>query len=97
MADNTKAILRRSQRIQNTTLCTQGQDIEPVVENIDESENDEEDHRYSYEEKKTPETVLGAKSLEEKIDCVILILEAQEKSIEALKVKVTNYDIIYSH
>ncbi|KAJ4954996.1 hypothetical protein NE237_011779 [Protea cynaroides] len=83
-------VLRCSKRLQNAISCTQGKDIEPVVETIDLRGSDEEDHQdkeqnHSYEEKKLPEEDSSFLNLEGKIDYLTLLLEAQEKYHEAMK------------
>ncbi|XP_010277885.1 PREDICTED: uncharacterized protein LOC104612228 isoform X2 [Nelumbo nucifera] len=83
MLNYRRANPRRSQRIQNTILSTQTQDIEPVVENIDASESDEEGH----ECEKNTEAILGAKSLGDKVDYVIKLLESHDKMYQALMSK----------
>ncbi|KAF8392447.1 hypothetical protein HHK36_022789 [Tetracentron sinense] len=82
-----KTIRRRSERIQNTTLSAQDPGIEPVIEEIDASESDKEDLPCAYDEKKAPETISSERSLEEKFDDLVLLLEAQGKTTEALKSK----------
>ncbi|KAJ4968305.1 hypothetical protein NE237_015006 [Protea cynaroides] len=86
-------VLRRSQRIQNVTPCTQGKDVEAVIESIDLCESDKEDHHkedpqdvvwhQSYEEKKMQEEDSGIRRLEGKIDYLTIVLGGQEKFHEA--------------
>ncbi|XP_010255953.1 PREDICTED: uncharacterized protein LOC104596475 [Nelumbo nucifera] len=85
--ESKKANPRRSQRVQHTILYTQARDIEPVVENIDLSGNEEDDQQHIHQVTRNAESVLGMKSLEDKIDYAVKILESHDKMLEALKLK----------
>ncbi|XP_021805692.1 uncharacterized protein LOC110749813 isoform X2 [Prunus avium] len=73
------SVVRRSLRIRNCDMPVQNQNIEPVIENISDSEMEEE--QPPLEEQPT----LGEKSMEEKIDYLIQLVETQNSKIEALK------------
>ncbi|XP_021805691.1 uncharacterized protein LOC110749813 isoform X1 [Prunus avium] len=65
------SVVRRSLRIRNCDMPVQNQNIEPVIENISDSEMEEE--QPPLEEQPT----LGEKSMEEKIDYLIQLVETQ--------------------
>lgn len=80
--------LRRSNRIQNTTITAQNQTIEPVVQEIIFSESDKEDEQDASMEEDLPNSTPGEKSMGEKMDYISKLLEAQGKNIENLMSKV---------
>ncbi|KAL6271644.1 hypothetical protein ACE6H2_028555 [Prunus campanulata] len=70
------SVVRRSLRIRNCDMPVQNQNIEPVIENSSDSEMEEgmmEEERPPLEEQPT----LGEKSMEEKIDYLIQLVETQ--------------------
>lgn len=70
------SVVRRSLRIRNCNMPVQNQNIEPVIENISDSEMEEEmveEEQPLLEEQPT----LGEKSMEEKIDYLIQLVETQ--------------------
>ncbi|CAL9023746.1 unnamed protein product [Prunus brigantina] len=70
------SVVRRSLRIRNCNIPVQNQNIEPVIENISDSEMEEEmveEEQPLLEE----QTTLGEKSMEEKIDYLIQLVETQ--------------------
>lgn len=73
MLENIKAIQRQPRHIR-----AQDQNVEPVIENIDASESGKEDRWCFFKEQRALNAVLGAENLEEKIDYLALLLEAQE-------------------
>ncbi|XP_020425730.1 uncharacterized protein LOC18768599 isoform X2 [Prunus persica] len=73
------SVVRRSLRIRNCDMPVQNQNIDPVIENISDSEMEE--GQPLLEEQPT----LGEKNMEEKIDYLIQLVETQNSKIEALK------------
>ncbi|CAL2280866.1 unnamed protein product [Prunus armeniaca] len=70
------SVVRRSLRIRNCNMPVQNPNIEPVIENISDSEKEEEmveEEQPLLEEQPT----LGEKSMEEKIDYLIQLVETQ--------------------
>lgn len=91
------AAVRRSDRINNnivtdvannTILTTQHQDIEPVTEEVILDESQKEDEQVIME-KQLPCSTVGEKSMEEKLDYISQLLEAQGKNIEERMSKVS--------
>ncbi|PIA30772.1 hypothetical protein AQUCO_05400107v1 [Aquilegia coerulea] len=89
---------RRSQRIQKAISFSQCQDMEPIVieslePNGSEQEDrqcSEEDHLCSSEEKKVTEAISNPRTMEEKIDYAVLLLEEQGKTMKEFMSKETN-------
>lgn len=74
------SVVRRSLRIRNCNMPVQNQNIEPVIENISDSEMEEEmveEEQPLLEE----QTTLGEKSMEEKIDYLIQLVETQNSKV----------------
>ncbi|KAK9282200.1 hypothetical protein L1049_005112 [Liquidambar formosana] len=84
-AKNQTVVFRRSVRLRNSVLPALKKDIEPVIEEIDASER--EDEPEVHKEKKLPGPALDERNLEEKIDYLFQLLEAQQQTLEALKSK----------
>ncbi|KAF5198086.1 Processed lymphoid-restricted membrane protein [Thalictrum thalictroides] len=82
---------RRSQRIQNAVSFPQCQDMEPVlIESLELSGSEEEDRQCSSEEKKGTEAIFNPRTLEEKVDYAVLLLEEQGKTMKEFISKETN-------
>ncbi|XP_010652116.1 uncharacterized protein LOC100853168 isoform X1 [Vitis vinifera] len=79
---NRCVVIRRSDRLQNIRLPTPNQDVGPVIEEI---ESEEEDEPCAQVEKRSPDSIPGERSLEEKVDYLLQCLEAHEKAIDTLK------------
>ena len=84
---NRCVVIRRSDRLQNIRLPTPYQDVGPVIEEI---ESEEEDEPCAQVEKRSPDSIPGERSLEEKVDYLLQCLEAHEKAIDTLKSEVFN-------
>lgn len=91
------AAIRRSDRINNnivtdvannTIVTTQHQDIEPVTGEVILDESQKEDEQVIVE-KQLPCSTVGEKSMEEKLDYISQLLEAQGKNIEEMMSKVS--------
>lgn len=82
------AAVRRSDRINNNIVTTQHQDIEPVTEEVILDESQKEDEQVIME-KQLPCSTVGEKSMEEKLDYISQLLEAQGKNIEERMSKVS--------
>lgn len=81
-----KVGIRRSQRIQNTIVSVHSRHIEPLIEEIADSDSDREEVRvpeqHASDEEELPETTFVEKSVEDKIDFIVKLLETQEKNTE---------------
>ncbi|XVF32585.1 hypothetical protein REPUB_Repub17cG0094800 [Reevesia pubescens] len=82
-------VVRRSQRLQCAATPSQDKDIERIIEEITMSESEKDEEPLNLEEGKLPEPILIQKSLEEKVDYLLQQFEEQQKTIEALKFKIT--------
>ncbi|XP_020537421.1 uncharacterized protein LOC105640215 isoform X2 [Jatropha curcas] len=82
----TPAKVRRSDRLQNAVTSTENQDIECIIEAITVSESEKEDEPVDEE---LPETNLNEKHLYKKVDYIIRLLEAQQKTIDSLNSRAT--------
>ncbi|KAI4301260.1 hypothetical protein L6164_034554 [Bauhinia variegata] len=84
--NNSITVLRRSQRIKSTVVHTSNQDLEPDVEDLtlSDNENDEPDTQVD-KVLPEPEAKPSEQGLEEKIDCLFQRLEALENLIESLQ------------
>lgn len=89
------AAIRRSDRINNnivtdvannTIVTTQHQDLEPVTEEVILDESQKEDEQVIVE-KQLPCSTVGEKSMEEKLDYISQLLEAQGKNIKEMMSK----------
>lgn len=69
------SVVRRSLRIRNCDMPVQNQNIDPVIENISDSEMEE--GQPLLEEQPT----LGEKNMEEKIDYLIQLVETQNSKV----------------
>ncbi|KAF2325171.1 hypothetical protein GH714_024973 [Hevea brasiliensis] len=74
------AKVRRSERLQNAVMATENQDVERILEEITVSESEKEDEPANEE---VPEPTLNRKDLNEKVDYVVKLLEAQQKTMDA--------------
>lgn len=95
---NRPDFLRRSDRILN--LPSRNQEVQPVVEPVTliGSDNEDEEHANVGEElpelnnanaeEELPEPALNNKTMEEKIDYIIHLMESQENVKDTFKVKV---------
>lgn len=86
-------VIRRSDRLQNmrSPIPTPNQDVGPVIEEI---ESDQEDEPCAQMERGSPSSILGEKTLEEKVDQFLQRLEEHEKTIETLKSEVFDSHLI---
>lgn len=80
--------VRRSNRIQKTIVNAENQNIQPVIQEINVTENDEEDEQDASMEEELPNSPSGEKSMEEKMDYISNLLEAHGKNMEKLMAKV---------
>lgn len=85
---NQCVVVRRSDRLLNTGLRTPHQDAVPIIEEIESEE--EEDEQCVEVEKKSLESVLRERNLEEKVEYLLECLEAHEKTIGTLTSEVLN-------
>ncbi|XP_024017416.1 uncharacterized protein LOC21407783 isoform X2 [Morus notabilis] len=77
------ATVRRSGRINNTVVTAQNQDIELVTEEVILGESQKEDGQVNVE-KQLPRLTTEEKGMEEKIDYISRLLEAQGKNMEEM-------------
>lgn len=92
------AVLRRSDRIQNIIrpATASDQDIEPVIEDITLSDSDQEDgqeddqegKKHADMEEELQEPLLCPKTMEEKMDYLVQLLESLGNTVESLNFKV---------
>lgn len=80
--------VRRSNRIQKTIVNAENQNIQPVIQEINVTENDKEDEQDASMEEELPNSPSGEKSMEEKMDYISNLLEAHGKNMEKLMAKV---------
>lgn len=74
------AKVRRSARLQNSVMDKDNEDIEHILEEISVSESEQEDKPADEE---LPEPTLNKKILHEKVDYLIQLLKAQQKTMDA--------------
>ncbi|OAY61673.1 uncharacterized protein LOC110617591 [Manihot esculenta] len=74
------AKVRRSARLQNSVMDKDNEDIEHILEEISVSESEQEDEPADEE---LPEPTLNKKILHEKVDYLIQLLKAQQKTMDA--------------
>lgn len=80
------AAVRRSDRINNNIVTAQHQDIEPMTEEVILDESQRQDEQVIVENQ-LPCPTVGEKSMEEKLDHISQLLEAQGKNIEEMMSK----------
>lgn len=83
----TCAKVRRSERLKNSIVFTHNQELEQVIEEITLTGGEEGD---DHEDAKMPEYSSMSKNMEEKVDYILEMLEAQRKTTD---VKVLSYHL----
>lgn len=89
--------VRRSVRLQGTVTPGHNQDIERVINEIALSESEkEEDEPPAYEDTKQPDPSVGNKSLEDKIDYLVQLLEElRDRSDDSPSLSYARYKSLY--
>ena len=83
----TCAKVRRSERLKNSIVFTHNQELEQVIDEITLTGGEEGD---DHEDAKMPEYSSMSKNMEEKVDYILEMLEAQRKTTD---VKVLSYHL----
>ena len=85
--DHEEAKMPESERLKNSAVFTHNQDLEHVIEEITLTGGEEGD---DHEDAKMPEYSSMSKNMEEKVDYILEMLEAQRKTTD---VKVLSYHL----